>query len=414
MRSQWLVLLALAFTTACAPAAPAQPTAAPAKAADPAAAKPAAGAPKSAEGNIKLGVLLPFSGAVAYPGGAARQGFELAFDEAKYQAGGRTIEVFFEDTAADPDTAVTKARRLVEETKVHILIGPFLDHEGLAVQQYTKDKGIPTIVPMSGAEARTLDFPQSVNFQNTDKQPTMPLGDYICKKVGKKRAIIAASDYAWGRSVAEAFEKGFTAAGCTVVDRVFAPLGTADYSPYVTKIASQADNADFLWDWVVAEDGMRFHKTYGELGLNKRLPRYSSSDALATGLMYQVGPTVAGTFIFHDWFPEIDNPQSQAFVKKMKERYNVDADWYHASGYHGGQVVTRVLDKVGGRSEDGKAFLDALLDFQMTDSVLGGNYRFDKQIRAPYLNMYLAEVVEADGKVTRKIVDTIPDVTPKL
>jgi branched-chain amino acid transport system substrate-binding protein len=415
---------ALVLLAACAPAAPSAPTAAPAKPAlskaeGPAEAKPAeaakAAAPAASGGTIKLGILLPFSGPVAYPGNTNRQGYELAMEEVGGQAGGKKFELFFEDSAADPAVALTKARKLVEEVKVDVLIGPFLDHEGLAVQEYTKDKNVPTLVPMSGIEARSLNFPQSVNLQTTEKQPTTPLGQYACTKANKKRAIVVASDYAWGHGVAEGFEKGYVGAGCTITDRIFVPVGTADYSPIVTKIASQADRADMVWDWVIVEDGMRFHKAYGELGLDKRLARYSNTDTLYSGLMHQVGASAQGAFIAANWFPEMDVPESKAFVQKLKAKSNTDADWYHASGYHAGQVVSRVYEKLGGKTGDAKAFLDTLLALEMKDSVFGGNYRFHKEMRAPYFNIYIAEIVAAPGGgVTRKIVDTIPDVSPKF
>jgi branched-chain amino acid transport system substrate-binding protein len=183
----------------------------------------------------------------------------------------------------------------------------------------------------------------------------------------------------------------------------------------VTKIAGEVDQADMVWDWVVAEDGMRFHKAYGELGLNQRLPRYTSSDGMYSNLLFQVGPTAVGTQILANWFPEIEVPQSRDFVQKLKQRFNADADWYHASGYHDGQVVLQVLDKMGGRVEDGQAFLNELLNYQSKETILGGDYRFNRELKTPYLNMYLAEVVEAPGGgIARKIIDTLPGINPKF
>ena len=88
------------------------------------------------------------------------RGVELALKEYNYTAGGKKIELIKGSSNATPDSAVNAARKLVEQDKVQILIGPLSGDEGIAVKNYAKNQpGVTFLNGSSAAQATTLKDP---------------------------------------------------------------------------------------------------------------------------------------------------------------------------------------------------------------------------------------------------------------
>jgi hypothetical protein len=104
---------------------------------------------------IKVGVLAPLTGVVASGGREMVEGTQFWFDQIGNQLSGRKVELAIEDDASNPDVALQKARRLVEQSNVHFLIGNLLANTGLAVANYVKGTGTPYFIPIIAADDLT-------------------------------------------------------------------------------------------------------------------------------------------------------------------------------------------------------------------------------------------------------------------
>ena len=85
-----------------------------------------------AQNPIKIGFISPISGAIAQAGKDMYNGCELYWEESGWQIAGRKLEVILEDNAGEPAIAITKARKLVESDKVHMLAGIILSNVAYA------------------------------------------------------------------------------------------------------------------------------------------------------------------------------------------------------------------------------------------------------------------------------------------
>src|SRR3990172_9485882 len=103
-------------------------------------------------GAIKIGMLAPLTGPFAQIGKDLVNGAELYLDEIARQVGGRKIELILEDTEGTPATALNKARKLVEQDKVHILTGGLLANVGYALQPYIDGQKVPATYPVIAAD----------------------------------------------------------------------------------------------------------------------------------------------------------------------------------------------------------------------------------------------------------------------
>src|SRR6266436_8246117 len=163
-------------------------------------------------GPIKIGLLAPLTGVVASGGKEMVEGVQFYLDGVKSEIAGRKVELVIEDDASNPDTALQKARRLVEQGNCHMLIGNLLANTGLAVANYVKGTGMPYFIPIIAAD----DLTQRQRIKNVIRvagysasEFTHPLGDWALKHGYKKIATIS-QDYTFGHEQCGGLAQVFT------------------------------------------------------------------------------------------------------------------------------------------------------------------------------------------------------------
>lgn len=72
---------------------------------------------------VRVGFMLPYTGAFAPLGVAIENGFRMALGEQGGKLGGREVEFFKVDDESNPPKGVENATRLVQRDKVDVLIG---------------------------------------------------------------------------------------------------------------------------------------------------------------------------------------------------------------------------------------------------------------------------------------------------
>src|SRR4051812_19278120 len=199
---------------------------------------------------IRIGLMAPLTGVAAAGGREIVDGFTMYWDSIGNTAGGRKVELVVEDDASNPDTALQKARRLVEQTKVDFLAGNLLANTGLAVANYVKGNGVPYFIPVIAAN----DLTQRARIKNVIRcggyaagQFFFPLADWALKQ-GYKRVATIAQDYTFGHEQCGGFAQVFTEGGGSIVGQFWHPLNTADFSPYLGQVAGLKPDAVFVME----------------------------------------------------------------------------------------------------------------------------------------------------------------------
>ena len=88
---------------------------------------------------MKIGLLATLEGPFAAGGADGMRGAELAVMQRGGMVAGRKIEIIKACSDAKPDVAVNATRKLVEQDKVDIMVGPLSGGEGIAVKDYSED-----------------------------------------------------------------------------------------------------------------------------------------------------------------------------------------------------------------------------------------------------------------------------------
>ena len=142
------------------------------------------------------------------------------------------------------DTAIKETKRLMEQLKADVMIGPLSGDESIAVANYAKAHRTKTFVDGSaGAQDTTLKVraPNFFRFNGDGAQWNAGLGDLAYNKLGWRNAAVAADDYSFAWTSAAGFIAEFCAVGGKVTKRVFPPLNTTDYSSYAQQMPTNVD-----------------------------------------------------------------------------------------------------------------------------------------------------------------------------
>ncbi len=193
---------------------------------------------------VKIGLLATLEGPFAAGGQDGMRGAELAVKQRGGVVAGKKIEILKASSDAKPDVAVNATRKLVEQDKVDIMVGPLSGSEGIAVKNYSKSQPNTTFINgSSGAQATTLVDPSPNFFRfNTEGAQWMAgLGEYAYKSKGYKKMALIAEDYAFPYSQVQGFMTEFCRVGGRVTHKAWVPLGAKDYSSVIAKLPPDVD-----------------------------------------------------------------------------------------------------------------------------------------------------------------------------
>ena len=352
-------------------------------------------APVAAE--TKIGLLLPYSGTYAALGNEITDGFNLAV-----QAAGRTDEfaVVREDTEVKPSVGLGKARKLVLEDEVDVIVGIVSSGVLGAVRDFVDGAKVPLIVANAGNDNATGDacsaYITRVSFSNG--QVNRPMGDWLAGQ-GVKKVYTLAPDYAAGRQMIEGFTETFTAAGGEIVGGEYTPFGkTSDFGPYLAN--AKASGAEAIFVFYAGGEAISFVKQYGSFG--KELPLYGSGFLTSPLYVAAEGDAAVGVITSLHYVPTLDTPENKAFVKAFGDAYGRVPSEYAVQGYDAAMTLMAAVDS-GASGRD--AIAAALPKVAYTGP--RGPLEIDPATNNVVQNIYIFETVRDGDALTQKVVGTV-------
>jgi len=371
----------------------------------------------AAQQTLRIGALATLEGPFAVPGQDGMRGVELAVKERGGEIAGRKIEIIKASSNGNPDTAVAAARKLVEQDKVELLIGPLSGSEGIAVKNYAKSQPHVTFVNGSSAAQETTmvdPAPNFFRFSTDGAQWQYGLGDYAYNVKGYKRVVSVAEDYSFPYSLLQGFMVEFCRAGGKVVDKHWVPLGTKDYSSVIARLP---DDIDAIYVALGGSDAVNFFSQYEQAGGDKPLIAGSITiDQSVLGYKGKRRDALLGTPSAGPIADNYDDPAWKAFVQAYRDTFKdgLPSPSLFAHAYYvNTKALLDGLDAVGGDLSDNHAKLRQQLS-TMTVKTPTGDVRLDEN-RNAIANIFLTEVARNDdGSFYNKFVKVVPNVNQYL
>jgi branched-chain amino acid transport system substrate-binding protein len=327
------------------------------------------------KGPLKIGMLVPQSGPLAANGKDMINGFELFFEENKYRLAGREIKFIVEDDEGKPATGLTKIRGLVEGQGVHLVTGPLSAGVGYAVAPYIDGKKIPAIFPIVAGDDLTQRkrSPYIVRVGWAGSQPSHPFGKWVYDNLKYKRIAVIGYDFAFGWEVVAGFQRTFEESGGQIVQKLWPPLGTADFAPYISQLKR---DADAVFAQFSGADALRFGKQFQEAGLRERLPLIGGGTFVDEHVLRVQGDEVLGVITPLHYSAALQTPANKKFAAAYEAKYKQIPSYYSEGTYVAGVALKAALEATGGDIENVDKFLGALRRVDLTDAPRGP-MRFD-------------------------------------
>jgi branched-chain amino acid transport system substrate-binding protein len=370
-------------------------------------------------GPVKIGLLATLEGPFAAGGADGMRGAELAVKERGGMVAGRKIELVKASSDAKPDVAVNATRKLVEQDKVEIMVGPLSGGEGIAVKDYSKTQPQVTFINgASGAQATTLDSPSPNFFRfNTEgAQWMMGLGQAALDK-GYKRVMVIAEDYAFPYSQVQGFMSEFCAKGGKVPVKAWVPLGGKDYSSVIARIPK---DVDALLVVLGGADAVNFLTQYENSGGDK--PLLGGSITVSQDVLNYRGKrreSLVGTLSAGPVADSYDGAEWKKFVADYQKTYPVSSGAFPSPSLFAYVYYTNMkaaldgLDAVKGDLSGNQAkYRDALQ--KMTLKTPTGDVRLDANRQAIGTTFVTEVVKDAQGNLTTKVAKKVDNIDQLL
>jgi branched-chain amino acid transport system substrate-binding protein len=356
---------------------------------------------------LRIGLISSLTGTAAQLGRDVVNGFNLYVEEIGGQVAGRPIKVTVEDDEGTPNGALTKARRLVEQEKVHVVAGTVLGSMCPAVAPYTIQQKVPYF-PLCAADDVTQRkaSPYVVRTSFAASQPSHPFGEYAAKTLGYKRVVTIGVDYAYGWDVIGGFQKSFEESGGRVVQKMWAPLTTQDWAPYISQIKR---DADAVFAVVFGGFALRFAKQYQEYGLKGKIPLIGVGSMADETVLPSMGDEILGAVTPFHYSVALPTPENERFVKAVRAKYGRTASMYSENLYTMARWIVEGVKAVNGNVEDTPALLAAFRRLKIPDSPRGP-VELDGFGNAVQ-NIYIRRVERVGGELVSRPIHTYPNVS---
>jgi branched-chain amino acid transport system substrate-binding protein len=366
----------------------------------------AAGLPTArAQGKpVRIGLLTVKTGPLAAGGIQMEQGVLRFLKDRNNTMAGRKVELVVGDTGGNPAGAKTKTQELIERDHVDMIFGPLAAFELLAISEYAAAAKTP-ILSLAAAEDMTQRKPNPyfVRASATAAQGMHPLADYAAKELKLKRVITISEDFAYGHEQMGGFQRVFEDAGGRVVKKLWPPIVTPDYTPYLAQIAE----VDALVQGFAGSNPLKFMKQYRDQGL--KLPVLGGGTAADDALLKSFGDEAVGMITTSAYTSDLDTPSNKRLVEGMVRDYGNTPGIYAAGLYINGMVAEAALEKTGGKTDDKEALIRALRSVSLTDTPRGP-FHFD-HLGNVIGNIYVRRCERKGDRLVNTTIKTYPNVS---
>lgn len=350
----------------------------------------------TAQETVKIGVVQPLTGPVAYDGTIYTNTVKMIVDDMNAKGGvlGRKIELVVEDGACNPAQSVNAAEKLVVRDKVVALLGAFCSTSTAAMMEVARKHKVPHLTGISTAAQLT----EQNNVYFFRAVATTPMlgeafgGELPSAVKGKRFAFLVINDD-WGRSMVNSYPKAIERAGGTIVGTEFFQSSELLFLSHITKLKST--NPDAIILAANTQHAVALSKQIRELGITA--PLIGEGSWTSDSYLKLAGPASEGVYGLVEYVYTVKNPINEAFVKMSREKLKENPSKFAGAAHNGIHIMVDAIRRAG--AADPEKIRAALT--QTNYNGLVGNISFDAKNQAYGQDVYLALVKNGVPEVVR-------------
>jgi branched-chain amino acid transport system substrate-binding protein len=352
---------------------------------------------------LRIGIPTSLTGPYVELGAEVKRGAEFAANEANAKGGvdGRKIELEYADTEGNPDAGRRAAEKLVR-SGYRLLTGTISSAVGLAIGGQMEKWDALYISSINKSDRLTGEACNARVFRgnHSDSMDMALIGPWLKTRPEREWGVMAA-DYAWGHDSADAFAASATAAGKTIKIKLFAPLGTKDYAPYIQQIKDAG--VDALWVAEAGRDAVNFGIQAKQFKLFDSVFAVSQSFAVPSTIK-GMGDLADGIWGIINYTSTLNTPGNKAFVAEWMKVYGKEPGNFEAETYVTMKALFAAVEKA--HSVEPDAVAKALSDISF-DVPFYGNVTMRAADHQLMLPNYIGRVARVDGELKPVVEVTV-------
>lgn len=371
-------------------------------------------APAANAETIKVGVVLPYSGANSDLGNQIDKAFDLYVKLHAKDLGDNKIELVKRDEGPPSGVnARTVVTELITNEKVKLLAGFVFSPSAIATAPLATQAKMPMLIANAGTAWITNLSPYIVRFSFSMWDPAYPMGTYAATKYNCKTAAAGFTDFPPGQDSTLAFKTAFEKAGGKVVDqiRMGSPAAVPDFTPFFQRVKDE--HPDCFYVFVPSgSHAAGVMKTYGDLGMRQAGVRLiGPMDLIPDYELAHMSDAAIGLVVMSSYSDDLDTPGNQQFVKEWHDAYGPNSypDFMSAAGMDTMAGIFHVINTLHGKLDDGAQVINTLKGWKHEG--FRGPIEIDPQTRDVIQPERAEEVIKkSDGKLGVKVLETYPQV----
>lgn len=363
---------------------------------------------------IKLGHLTPLTGFLGPMGEFAVLGARMAVEEVNSAGGvlGRKIELLAEDSV-NPQTASTKAQRMVERDKVNALVGEISSASGLAISQVaTRSR---TLFLQTGCNSDELRGANCSRYMfHLDACNTMyvrTIGQRLLKEgmIKGKRWMAFTADYAFGHDLFKQMSKFMEQHGAEFVSNDMIPTDATEFSASLLKIRQQ--KPDIVISNLAGNQTTNFTKQYNEFGID--IP-FAGADMNMTSIWGAGKDAFSGTWPII-WTHQVKAQSAQDFVKRFQKRWDRLPENQAVNDYLAVKMIAQAMNETQSLESDTLVeYLESGVEFDVLRDRKGYFRPWDHQLMYEMYTVTAGDDAKADRFDFMVTSDPVPDKSESL
>jgi branched-chain amino acid transport system substrate-binding protein len=346
-----------------------------------------------AQNTVKIGMVMPMTGALAAAGQQVVAGARLYMKQHGDTVDGRQIELIVKDDASSGETGKRLLQELIVNAKVDI-IGGGLTADLLPSASLFTEARKPAVIMLSSTTAVVEKSPFFVRTSCTLAQSSAIMADWATKS-GLNKAVTLVSEFAPGLEAEETFSNNYRAAGGQISEAIRVPLRNPDFAPFLQRVRDAAPQALFVF--IPSVQAATFAKQFVERGLDKAgIKLIGPGDLTDDEALANMGDAMLGAVTAHFYSAAHPSALNKSFTDAYRKEYNARANFMAVSGYDGMHVIYEALRKTNG-STDGTALIAAMKGMAWESP--RGPISIDRNTGEVVQNIYIRNVERVNGEL---------------
>jgi branched-chain amino acid transport system substrate-binding protein len=366
-----------------------------------------ASASAHAQGTVKVGVIMSFSGQFADTGIQIDNGIKLYMKQHGDTVAGKKIEIIRKDSGGiAPDVAKRLSQEAIVRDKVDMLAGFDLTPNALAAADVSA-QAKKFMVDMNAATSIiTTKSPYMVRTSFTVPAVNEALGTWAYK-TGSRRAYTLVSDFSPGHDGEQAFQRAFKEAGGEIIGSARYPVANLDFTAFLQRAKDL--NPDVIYIWVPGgTQPAAIGKAIAERGIDKNKIRIVGQGELTfEESLKGMGDAGLGIITAFHYDYNHQSEMNKKFVAAYNAEFKRNPDMFSVGGYDGMHVIYEALKKTNGNAS-GDALIAAAKGLKWESP--RGPMMIDPETRDVVETVYIRKVEKVNGHLVNVDIDKIENV----